>query len=231
MKKSDLFYALGGIGLAAFCAQAQAQQETARVVSTVPVIQQVAVPRQVCNSQPVVMEQPRSGAGAALGAIAGGAAGNAIGGGSGRALATIVGVMGGAILGNSIEGTSSQVQQQTQCATQTFYENRAVAYNVTYEYAGRQYQVQMPHDPGPTLRLQITPVGAGSAPPAGYYPQPQYQQPYSQPYPQQQPMMAPQVIYQAAPPVVVGYARPAPFFYPANLSLSLGYVSGGHRHH
>lgn len=53
------------------------------------------------------------------------------------------------------------------CTTQTFNENRAVAYDVTYEYAGRQYTTQMASDPGPTIRLQIGPVAAGpmSAPP------------------------------------------------------------------
>ena len=47
-----------------------------------------------------------------------------------------------------------------QCSTQTIYESRTVAYNVIYEYAGRQYSVQMPQNPGPTLRLQVagTPV-------------------------------------------------------------------------
>lgn len=53
------------------------------------------------------------------------------------------------------------------CTTQTFNENRAVAYDVTYEYAGRQYTTQMASDPGPTIRLQIGPVAAGpmNAPP------------------------------------------------------------------
>lgn len=47
-----------------------------------------------------------------------------------------------------------------QCSTQTIYESRTVAYNVIYEYAGKQYSVQMPQNPGPTLRLQVagTPV-------------------------------------------------------------------------
>ena len=42
-----------------------------------------------------------------------------------------------------------------QCSTQTIYESRTVAYNVIYEYAGRQYSVQMPQNPGPMLRLQV----------------------------------------------------------------------------
>jgi uncharacterized protein YcfJ len=145
-----------GLALAAGTAHSQ---ELARVISSVPVIQQVVVPRQVCTTQQVAVEQPRSGAGALLGAVAGGAAGNAIGDGSGRAVATMIGIMGGAVLGNRIEGSpGTRLQDQTTCTTQNVYENRTAGYNVTYEYAGRQYQVQLPQDPGPTLRVQVTPV-------------------------------------------------------------------------
>ena len=49
-----------------------------------------------------------SGAGAILGAVVGGVLGNQIGGGSGRAAATAVGVLGGAVAGNAIEGRNNQ---------------------------------------------------------------------------------------------------------------------------
>ena len=71
----------------------------------------------------------------------------------------MLGLFGGAILGDKIEGApAAQTQDVQRCTTQTFYENRTVAYNVVYEYAGKQYSVQMPSDPGPTIALQITPV-------------------------------------------------------------------------
>ena len=95
-----------------------------------------------------------------MGAIAGGAIGNQIGGGSGRALATMAGVVGGAIMGDKIENPGNQLQNQTTCTTQTVYENRLTGYNVVYEYAGKQYNVQLPQDPGPTIQLQVTPLGA-----------------------------------------------------------------------
>jgi outer membrane lipoprotein SlyB len=44
-----------------------------------------------------------SGAGAVIGGIVGGVAGNQVGGGSGRKIATVAGVIGGAVLGNEIE--------------------------------------------------------------------------------------------------------------------------------
>ena len=40
------------------------------------------------------------------------------------------------------------MQNVQQCSTQSFYEPRTVAYNVVYEYGGRQYNVQMAQDPG-----------------------------------------------------------------------------------
>lgn len=134
-------------------------QEVGNVISRTAVYQQVAVPRQMCTQTPVAVQNPSSGAGALMGAIAGGVVGNQIGGGSGRALATMAGVMGGAIMGDKVENPGSQIQNQTTCTTQTVYENRLTGYNVTYEYAGKQYNVQLPQDPGPTIQLQITPIG------------------------------------------------------------------------
>lgn len=159
--------AMAGTGLA------QAQDEQGRVISSTPVVQQVAVPRQVCSDQTVTVPGQKSGAGALIGGIAGGAMGNAIGNGSGRALATVIGLMGGAIVGDRIEG-GSQPHTKTvqQCGTQNFYENRTVAYDVVYEYAGRQYRTQMPQDPGRFVRLSVTPMEAAPPPPVQYVPQP-----------------------------------------------------------
>lgn len=167
MNKPLLALGVAGLSLAAPALHAQ---ETARVISSVPVIQQVAVPRQVCTTQQVMVDPGKTGAGAAMGAIAGGALGNQVGRGDGRAVATIAGVIGGAMLGNRIEGQPApQVRDQTTCSTQTVYENRTVGYDVTYEYAGRQYRVQSPQDPGPFLRVEVTPV---LPPPPGAVPVP-----------------------------------------------------------
>jgi hypothetical protein len=128
----------------------------------------------------VAVQQQKSGAGALIGAIAGGAMGNAVGGGNGKAAATMIGLMGGAILGDQIEGApQSQFQNVQRCGVQNFYENRTVAYNVVYEFSGKQYSVQMPQDPGPTIRLQISPVGSSPAtnPPVVAYQPPVYIQP------------------------------------------------------
>jgi uncharacterized protein YcfJ len=134
-------------------------QETAAVISTVQVIQSVAVPRQICTQDTVSVQASKSGAGAAMGAIAGGVIGNQIGQGSGRVAATALGIFGGAILGDKIESAPTQQLQSVQsCRTETSYENRIVGYNVTYEYAGKRYMVQMPKEPGSTILVNVTPV-------------------------------------------------------------------------
>lgn len=158
---------------------AQAQQETARVISSTPVMQQVPVTRQVCQDEAVTRAGQKSGAGALMGTIAGGAIGNSIGEGSGKAAATVLGLVGGALLGNSIEGEAPpQTQMVRRCYPQTDYESRVSGYNVVYEFGGKQYSAQMPTDPGQYLQLQITPIVP--RPPAGYapasYPQTGYPQ-------------------------------------------------------
>ena len=140
-------------------------QEMARVLSSTPVVTQVSVPRQVCSETQVITSSPKSGAGAVMGAIAGGAIGNNIGGGSGRAIATAAGVIGGAIFGDSIEGAPPPVARQvTSCTNQISYENRITAYNVVYEYGGKQYSIQLPNDPGPFLPVQVTPSVVAAPP-------------------------------------------------------------------
>lgn len=216
-----LLTTLGAIG----AAQAQ---EMGRVLSRTAVYQQVAVPRQVCSQTQVVVPAQKSGAGALMGAVAGGAVGNAIGDGTGRALATMVGVIGGTMLGDKIEGNPpDQIQNQQTCTTQTVYENRLVGYNVTYEYAGKQYNVQLPQDPGPTITLQVTPMVTPVAPTPAPTPAPV-------PAVMSAPISRTTVIMPTAPVVL----SPAPHVYASAYrpwqpvsSLYFGFNAGSNRHH
>ena len=182
--------------------------DVGRVIASTPVVQQVGVPRQVCSTEQVAVQGPKSGAGAAMGAIAGGALGNQVGRGAGNAAATVLGIVGGAILGDRIEGApQAQVQDVQRCSTQTVYENRTVGYNVTYEYAGKQYTVQLPQDPGPSIRLQVSPMGAAVQAPA-------------------------EPVQVVTPATVVVPARPVyyaqPYYPPVSIGLGFGYWD--HRH-
>jgi uncharacterized protein YcfJ len=192
--------------------------EIAKVISSVPIIQMVANTQPVCQTSAALVPGPKSGAGALMGAIAGGVVGNAIGNGGGRAAATGLGVVLGAAMGDNIEqpGPAQAIPTQT-CVNQTTYENKVMGYNVTYEYAGKQYTIQTQADPGPFIGLSLVPkvssnnvnaLPMGSAMPS-VTPQPL---PVLQPQQFQQPMTT---IVTPAAPVVYPAAYPAYPTYPA----------------
>lgn len=215
--------------LASLPLHSQAQsQEVARVISSTPIVTQVSAPRQVCHETQVITTAPKSGAGALMGAIAGGAIGSQIGGGSGRALATAAGVVGGAIFGDNVEGAPQPVSRPvTTCGMQNSYENRVTAYNVVYEYAGKQYSIQLPNDPGPYLPIQVTP-SVVAAPPVTVAP----------PTVITAPVVTTPVYVTSPYPSQVWYGPsvyPAPYYGPGYgpaVSLRFGYGGGygGHRH-
>ena len=86
------------------------------------------------------------------------------------------------------------------------------AYNVVYEYAGQQYSVQFPYDPGAFVSLQITPIAPAPV------------------------VQAPQPVYvQTAPPVtvvnpVLVSPYPGPYYYgPPPFTFNFGF--GYYRHY
>ena len=169
-------FILAALATAAMASQAQ---DLGRVLSATPITQQVAVPQQSCGNETIYSgARPTTGGGAVLGAIAGGAAGNAIGGGGGRAAATALGVIGGALLGNQIESGRPGYQNVQRCSTQTYYDNRVIGYDVTYEYAGRSYTTRTQTDPGQWIPITVQPAVPGVS---GYQPgyQPNYLPGYS----------------------------------------------------
>lgn len=149
------------IGTLTFCAVGGClAQDVGRVISTTPIVTQIAVPHRVCSTEQISYQQPSSGAGALIGAIAGAAIGNAVGGrGAERAAATAIGMVGGAVIGDRVEGPGGErIQNVERCTMQNLMENRTTGYQVLYEFGGKQYSVQMAQDPGPTIALQVAPV-------------------------------------------------------------------------
>lgn len=176
-------------------------QETARVVSSTPITQQVTVPRQVCSETQILVQQPRSGAGITVVAITGGILGSQMGSGSGRTLTTAMGIIGGAILGDQLEGEPAPVVRTANSCTQHItYENRVVGYNVVYEYAGRQYTTQMNSDPGSQLTIQVIPTNTDM-------------QVYTTPAPPPPVVVQAPVQVRTYPPVVVTPAYRPPVYY------------------
>ena len=195
-------------------------QDVGRVISSTAIIQQVAVPRRVCNIEQISYQQPNTGAGAILGAIAGAAIGNSLGGrGADRAAATAIGMIGGAVVGDRVEGPGGdRVQSVERCTVQNFVENRTSGYQVLYEYGGRQYSVQMSQDPGSTIPVQVAPTsGVYSQAPAGNTVISSSGQVYTQPSVAYVTVPAPSVYY----PV----ATFRPLFAPTVV------IPGGYQHH
>lgn len=103
------------------------------------------------------------------------------------------------------------------CTIQTFQEMRAVAYDVVYEYGGKQFSVQMPHDPGPFVQLQIAAVvpQSGGAPVASVAA-----------VTTSAATVVPAVVYTTPYPT---YWGPSYVYPPVGVSLRFGYWGGGHR--
>jgi uncharacterized protein YcfJ len=220
MKKTVVLAALGVVALGA------SAQEVGHVISSTPVVQQVAVPHQVCG-QTIVQGQPQTtGTGGLIGGLAGAGIGSTIGRGAGTGAAVLGGALIGALVGNSVEANNARAAQAVPtCTTQMTYENRTVGYDVTYEYAGRQFTTRMAQDPGPTLALQVGPA-AGTGPVT------------APPVQQAATTVAPQAVAVAPAPVVAYPAYPV-YAYPAYpvyrpyypVGVSLGFVFGGRHWH
>ena len=219
-KSVVLVSALAAAGMGTTVAQAA---EFGHVISSTPVLEQISVPQQVCtNAQ--VQGSYRSGGGALIGALVGGAVGNQFGRGNGRAASTLIGAVGGGLVGDQIEaqnyGGYPVTQNVQQCRTEYTVQNRTVAYNVLYEYAGQRYTVQMPHQPGNRIALQVSAAGPN------FYAQPIGVQVLAQPAYYAPPVQT--VTYQ---PAYSGYVRPAVNVVPVYEAYPRPYYGPNYWHH
>lgn len=223
MYKSLLWLPIALLGSGLHAAEAE---EFGRVISSRPVIHQVQTPQRVCGNLPVTVTEPKTGAGAALGAVAGGVLGSTIGRGSGNAAATALGVIGGAVLGDNLEGQNTVVQSTATCSTQLVTQSVTV-YEVEYEYAGKRYRAELPSDPGKSLPVSVSP--ALTAAPEPYPPAPAYD-PNVATFPAQvvAPPVMPAPVYVTPYPYPY-YGYPYGYYPPLSIRWSIGYPRGGHR--
>lgn len=154
-----------GMALAGLASAAMAQ-ETARVLSAVPVVQSVTTAHQVCGGERLVQQAADpDDAGALVGTIAGGLAGHAAGRGDGRGWATLIGAVFGALAGERLTpAASTQWTRVRDCAWVSAQQPGVVGYDVRYEYAGREYSARLTQDPGPTVTVQVAPSAAVARP-------------------------------------------------------------------
>jgi uncharacterized protein YcfJ len=150
----------------------------ARVLSAEPIIRYVTVktPVRECWEDTEYYTVDRRAPGTAgstlFGAIVGGVIGHQFGGGRGNDVATALGSVVGAAIGNdsakrrqaySGYRTTRHSRPVTRCETnyQSREEERIDGYNVVYKYHGQKYATRTRHDPGSRLRIQVDVRPAG----------------------------------------------------------------------
>ncbi|MBU6956545.1 glycine zipper 2TM domain-containing protein [Pseudomonas sp. CVAP len=163
MNKSLLVGAvLGAVGVTAGGAVAtyslvkSGGPEYAQVLAVEPVKTQIKTPREVCRDVPVTRQAPVKDQhqilGTVIGAVGGGLLGNMVGGGNGKKLATVAGAVGGGYAGNRVQegmqerDTSTTMQRR--CETVNDVSDKLVGYDVRYSLGGKEGKVRMDRDPG-----------------------------------------------------------------------------------
>jgi uncharacterized protein YcfJ len=208
--------------------------EYGSVVSSTPVMGDVAVPQRQCFDEEQAVAAPRtyasSGAGALIGAVVGGVVGNSVGAGMGRAAATGIGAVAGAAIGDRVEANGTpQAAPETaihtvrRCRTVSRHEQRVIGYDVVYDYAGKRYSTRLAQEPGERIPLDVRVTPVGAVPPARAA-APRY-------YDDEGASLPPPVIYATAPPAYVA-APPVVWGGPAVYVAPTIWFGGswGHRH-
>ena len=118
----------------------------------------VATPEQRCwiEQEPVAQESgdKRNVPGAVIGAIIGGVLGHQVGGGTGRDIATAGGAVAGAVVGSRVGNDGRRVKTQDVQRCKSVPSTRATDYwDVSYTFRGREHNVQMATQPGPTIMV------------------------------------------------------------------------------
>src|SRR3954471_6607287 len=117
----------------------------------------VGTPEQRCwMEREQVAQQPQGNlnmTGAAVGAVIGGILGHQVGGGSGKQIATVGGVVAGAALGSQYGrgNAPGAVARDVQRCDGNPAQATPSYWDVSYEFRGRQHQVQMATAPGRTI--------------------------------------------------------------------------------
>ncbi len=117
----------------------------------------VGTPEQRCWIEREQVSKDRSEANvpaAIAGALIGGILGHQVGGGRGKDLATAGGAVAGAVVGANIgRGEGTQQAQDVQRCTNVPSQARPDYWDVSYNFRGQEYRMQMASPPGPTVTV------------------------------------------------------------------------------
>ena len=101
--------------------------------------------------------------GTLIGGALGIAAGNQVGHGRGKDVARVAGALIGGAIGANVSrdrqrqlyGDQGRNHERCDVRYRDSWQERVDGYDVTYEYAGREYVTQMPYDPGERIRVRV----------------------------------------------------------------------------
>lgn len=101
--------------------------------------------------------------GTLIGGALGTVVGNQIGHGRGKDVARVAGALIGGAIGHNVSvdrerqlhGDRGRLVERCEVRYRDSTEERIDGYEVTYEYAGREYVTQLPYDPGQRLRVRV----------------------------------------------------------------------------
>jgi uncharacterized protein YcfJ len=101
--------------------------------------------------------------GTLIGGAIGTVVGNQVGHGRGKDVARVAGALIGGAIGHNVSvdrqrqlyGDGGRTVERCDVRYRDSMEERIYGYQVTYEYAGRQYVTRMPYDPGERLRIRV----------------------------------------------------------------------------
>lgn len=108
--------------------------------------------------------------GTLVGSAIGVAVGNQVGRGSGKDVARVAGALIGGAIGHNVSvdrqrhlgRDGAQVVERCDVRYRDRFEERIEGYEVTYEYAGREYVTRLPYDPGERIRVRVDVTPADS---------------------------------------------------------------------
>ncbi len=89
--------------------------------------------------------------------------GNQIGHGRGKDVARVAGALIGGAIGHNVSvdrqrqlgGAPLRTDERCEVRYRDSFVERIDGYDVTYEYAGREYVTRMPYDPGERIRVRV----------------------------------------------------------------------------
>lgn len=129
-------------------------------VTKVRTLTQAGQTQQVCENQVVTRQAPvqdtNQVAGTATGAVLGGVLGHQVGGGNGKKLATVAGAIAGGVIGKKVQERHQQnstYQTTERVCSNVRGSDRVTGYEVSYNYDGRDNQIQMSYKPGNQLAV------------------------------------------------------------------------------